>query len=273
MSEQTPIDARRRLGRKQSGDNNAFRDAWQDAESLMPRSRAIELVEAAAARVRSLVAGRPAAYAWSGGKDSQALRAVAEAAGVDRGVIGLSRQEFPAFEQWVRLNRPPGITPIVTGPDLSWLAGHGRYLFPRNSRDASFWARSVNIRAQDDYCASRSVRVLLLGRRRLDGNYIGPRGADHYESRGVVKVNPIADWSHETVLAVIAHFRLPLPPCYDWPNGWVVGTGGWPARQHTKSVDDGWAKTFAIDPSVVRAAAAVIPSAGSWLDRAGLSRG
>ena len=67
------------------------------------------------------------------------------------------------------------------------------------------------------------------------------------------------------MLAFCHHYRMPMAPCYRWPNGFAVGTGPWPARQWTGSVEQGWAEVWRIDPSVVRGAAALIPSAREFL--------
>ena len=38
------------------------------------------------------------------------------------------------------------------------------------------------------------------------------------------RFSPIRHWTHEDVLAVAHYYDAPLPPFYDWPNGFIVGT-------------------------------------------------
>lgn len=114
--------------------------------------------------------------------------------------------------------------------------------------------------------------MLLLGRRRIDGNFCGPRGDNLYTNqRNITRYSPLADWPHEAVFALIKRHNIPLPPCYGWPRGYQVGTGSWPARQWTRSVDHGFEEVWSIDPQVVRDAAQVLPQAAQWLTRTGRS--
>jgi hypothetical protein len=144
-------------------------------------------------------------------------------------------------------------------------------LFPQGA-DGSRWFSIVQHRAQREYFRDRGLDVLMLGRRHADGNYIGPAGADRYtNARGVTLWSPLAAWTHEHALALIARENLPLPPCYGWPRGYQVGTGAWPARQWTSSLDEGFTECWQIDPDVIRGAAAHLPAAAQWLDRSGRS--
>src|SRR5690606_40965866 len=93
--------------------------------------------------------------------------------------------------------------------------------------------------------------------RQADGNVCKPECAH-------VSI-PLSDWRHEHILAYIHYHRLALPPIYDWPDGYRLGTHPWPARQHTRSVEDGWRQIYFIDPSIVISAAAKIESAQAFL--------
>ena len=158
---------------------------------------------------------------------------------------------------------------VIANPDLTlhWLAAHPDLLFPQSSATAAKWFKLVQHWAQARFFRQHHLDVLVLGRRLADRNHVGDTATGVYTDRqGVTRYSPLRRWSHEDVLAVCAWFDLPLPPCYGWPEGWVVGTGPWPARQGTGSTVNGWAQVYAIDPAIVHEAAAVIESARRFLE-------
>ena len=231
-----------------------------------PWTRLDRLLEEGVRAIKRTVNGRRAAYCWSGGKDSIALSFLAEAAGVKDCVMGISNLEYPAFLQWVTAHMPAGLEVINTEQDLDWLARHPEMLFPANSAIAAKWFKIVQHTAQARYYRERGVDVLLLGRRRADGNYLGAAGELIYTSSdGVTRYSPIGLWEHEDVLAAVERSGIGWPPIYSWPRGFQVGTHSWPARQWTGSVQNGWREVYAIDSEIVREAAAVIPSAREFL--------
>jgi hypothetical protein len=151
--------------------------------------------------------------------------------------------------------------------DLDWLASHPDMLFPADATTASRWFQLVQGTGVRQYCQREHVGVLLLGRRRADGNYLGRAGADRYRDRtGFIRYSPLAGWTHEDLLCVLGARQMPLPPCYGWPRGFRVGTGAWPARQWTGGEAQGWAEVYAIDPGVVEHAAQLLPGAQRFLD-------
>ncbi len=108
--------------------------------------------------------------------------------------------------------------------------------------------------------------MLLLGRRRADGNYVG-RGDNIYTNgQGVTRYSPMSDWTHEKVLAYIHYYNLEMPPIYEWKNGYLCGTHPWPARQWTGSVENAWAEIYEIDSAIVTEAAEHIQSAKDFLE-------
>jgi 3'-phosphoadenosine 5'-phosphosulfate sulfotransferase (PAPS reductase)/FAD synthetase len=260
------------LGRKQGiRDQAAWQAAFTAAAELWPPPKLARLVDQTATAIAARCAGRNAAVAWSGGKDSLALAHVARLAGVTECVLAISDLEYPAFLRWVTDNMPDGLTVLSTGQDLDWLARNPRMLFPQGA-DGSRWFTIVNHRGQEQYYKQNRLDVLLLGRRHADGNYTGPVGQVEYtNARKVCRYSPIANWPHEAVFALIGQQQIALPPCYGWPRGFQVGTGSWPARQWTESHDHGWAEVWQIDPGVVRGAAARLPEAADWLARRGRS--
>jgi hypothetical protein len=196
------------------------------------------------------------AYAWSGGKDSQVLSAVMQAAGIEQGVLGLTQElEYPAVEAWYLQHQPAGIETIRTPHTWEWLLTHQHMLFPRETTLLSRWYAQVWQRAQDSYCQRHGIELLIYGRRKLDGNYLGRDGSGLYLSRGVWRYAPLKDWTHEDVLAYLFYYQPPLPPFYTWHNGFVEGTHPWPMRSETHDDADAWAQVFSIDPAIVHEAA------------------
>ncbi|MBN2005794.1 MAG: hypothetical protein JXA21_20725 [Anaerolineae bacterium] len=186
-------------------------------------------------------------------------------AGITPCVMGLTNLEFPAFLQWVTDAMPPDLELVNSDLDLPWLAQNPGMLFPQESRIAARWFHLVQHAGQEQYYARRRLDLLILGRRRADGNYLGAAGQNLYTSKGLTRYSPLKDWRHEDVLAFCHYYGYPLPPIYTWPNGFVVGTGAWAARQWTQTAEQGWYETWLVDPGVVQQAANYLPSARKFL--------
>lgn len=253
------------LGRKQKISNDAWLSAIANIEEKVSSQEIQEISEMAIHSIHEATAGKKAAYAWSAGKDSIVLGSLCEQAGVHDSMIGVCNLEYPAFMQWVEENKPAGCEVINTEQDISWLAKHPEMLFPNDSTTAARWFQIVQHRAQRMYFKGHSLDILILGRRRADGNYVGRNSNSYTDRTGVTRFSPLADWKHEHILAYIHYNNLPLPPIYSWKNGYLCGTHPWPARQWTGSKENGWKEVFEIDRSIVEAAAGVIPGADEFL--------
>lgn len=260
-----------RLGRKQSiRDNADWRDALARARSVVPEAELDTLIARTVEDIRTEAKTQRVAYGWSGGKDSQALAWLMNQAGIDTCVLGMTvGLEWPAMLAWLTDHMPPACDVIAAPLDLRWLSGHPEMLFPQREYGPK-WFGLVQHKAQARYFQREAIDLLALGRRRADGNYIGPKGTDRYRNAsGIVRWSPIANWSHEQVFALIDREAIPMPPCYRWPRGYQVGTGAWPARQWTTSIDHGFEECWSIDPDVIRHAAADLPQAADWMQRTG----
>lgn len=267
------MTAPRTLGLKQrEGAQGDWFGTLEHLRANVDRGQVEAMIDAAADELRARLPelGARPAFGWSGGKDSQVLQVVCEIAGINDCVLAITDLEYPAFLAWATDNMPHGLHVIRREWNLDWLANHADMLFPSDARTAARWFSGVQHHGQRRYCREQHVDVLLQGRRRADGNYISRDGADHYRDRnGFVRWSPLADWTHEQVLAVIAARDIPLAPCYGWPRGFQVGTGSWPARQWCATHDQGWAEVHTIDPAVVEQAALVLPEAAAWLEHNG----
>lgn len=255
------------VGKKQTADNTAFVALAQNIEQYVTRAEIEALVDRTVEEIKQTSRGKRAAYAWSGGKDSIALGGVCRLAGIHPCVLAMTHLEYPAMLRWITDNMPDELTVINTGQDLNWLASHLDMLFPQTAEPARRWFRMVQHRAQNRYYKDSGLDMIAVGRRLVDGNYCGAPGENIYAYKGVTRYSPIWKWRHEDVIAFNHYFGLPCPPIYSWPNGFVVGTGAWAARQYTGSIENGWREVFTIDPSVVELAATRIASAREFLTR------
>ncbi len=253
------------LGRKQRIANDDWLAAAAQIEHIISRQQIENATELVLADIKKRTAGKKAAYAWSGGKDSLVLGHICEQAGIMDSMLAVCDLEYPVFLDWLYQHKPTGCEVVNTGQNLDWLAEHTEMLFPQNSAVAGRWFAIVQHKAQRRYYQRRHLDILLLGRRRSDGNFVG-RGDNLYMDRnGVTRYSPLADWSHEQILAYIHYHQIELPPIYAWHNGYLCGTHPWPARQWTGDVQNGWQEIYNIDKSVVEAAAAKLDSASIFL--------
>lgn len=250
------------LGRKQSIENADWIQAMNDVEQLVSQEELETLVASTVEEIKLQTAGKNAAYAWSAGKDSIVLGDICEKAGITKSMIGVCNLEYPVFVQWIEKHKPAGCQVINTGQDLEWLAKHPDMIFPKESTKAARWFAIVQHRAQDKYYKEQQLDMILLGRRRADGNFVGC-GENIYTSKGVTRYSPLAAWEHEYILAYIHYNKIALPPIYGWQNGYKCGTHPWPARQWT---ENGWQEVFDIAPGIVQEAAEHIPAAKAFLD-------
>jgi 3'-phosphoadenosine 5'-phosphosulfate sulfotransferase (PAPS reductase)/FAD synthetase len=224
------------------------------------------LVKKTVRDIKKQIKGKNAAFAWSGGKDSLVLEQLCYMADIGEGVLVISELEYRAFLAWVTDNMPPLLEVISTGQDLEWLSKHPAMLFPQDSATAAKWFHIVQHRGQAQYAKRRGIDLLLLGRRKADGNYVGRNSNIYTDNTGTTRYSPLSDWRHEDILAFIHYHDVPLPPFYGWVNGYYCGTHPWAARQWTQSVENGWREVYAIDPSIVVEAANYIDSAKRYLE-------
>lgn len=256
------------LGKKQTITHEKFLNVWNRIADIVSRAQYEDAVEKAAEKVRRRVQCKRVAFAWSGGKDSIALEAVCRRAGVTKCVFGMTAGlEYSKFLEWVTDNMPAELTVKRNKWDLNWLARNQQMLFPQNATIAAKWFKGIQHWAQATYYEEQKLQMILLGRRKKDGNFVGKNGI--YESKGVVRFSPICDWSHELTLAAMFYegFSDNLPPFYTWPRGYRCGTHAWAARQWCQGIHDGYREVFSIEPNLIREAAGKLQSAKQFLER------
>lgn len=253
------------LGKKQRIKNTDWIEAYNKIEKLITREELEQLVDTTVQDIKAKTNGKKAAYAWSGGKDSLVLGEICQKAGINTCVLVICNLEYKVFMQWIEKNKPSELTVINTGQDIEWLASHKHMLFPQNSKYASQWFHIVQHRGQAKYYKENNLDILLLGRRKADGNYVGKGNNIYTDSKGITRYSPLSDWTHEQILAYIHYYNLAMPPIYNWKNGYLCGTHPWPARQWTGSIENAWKEVYEIDSSIVINAAEYFESAKIFL--------
>lgn len=256
---------KRIIGRKQQTDNAKWLEAMAIIEKLVSRNELDEAVATVCKDIKKVTKGKNIAYAWSGGKDALVLGDICEKLGISRCVFVHTELEYPAFLSWCMEHLPEGCEVINTGQNLDWLAKHPAMLFPDNSSIVSRWFAIVQRRGIQQYFLKHGLDMILVGHRKADGNFVGKGSNILTNGAGVTRYSPLAEWPHELVLAYIHYNNIPLPPIYGWKDGFRCGTHPWPARSGMKSIDEGWADIYDIDPSIIEVAAAKIESAAHFL--------
>ena len=255
---------KRMLGRKQSSNNGDWLYAMEHIEELVTRDEVDLYTAKAVGDIKRAVKGKRAAFAWSGGKDSLVIADLCRQAGVADSVFVHTELEYPAFLDWCMKHKPDGCEVINVGMGLDWLAKNPQMLFPANSTLNYKWFTSVQQTGIREYFLAHKLDFMIVGHRKADGNYVG-RDNISTNKKGVVRYSAIADWPHEMILAYVHYNRLPMPPIYDWKDGYRCGTHSWAARSGMRDVREGWAQVYEIDPSIVIGASAKIESAREFL--------
>jgi len=254
------------IPRKQNTDQAMWLESLAKIDAEYPTAQFEALLAKTVKQIKKVCGKKKVALAWSGGKDSLVLQKVCEQVGIDKSVLVISNLEYPSFLTWVAEYRPAGLEIINTGQDILWLEKNQKMLFPKEAAIASRWFHIVQHRGQSQYFKENNLKLLLLGRRKADGNYVGTKGENIYTNKqGITRYSPISDWTHEDVLKAISYFQITLPPLYFCKDGFKIGTGPWPARPYTGTVENGWQEVYDIEPGVVVAAAEHIEMARFFL--------
>lgn len=257
------------LGRKQTSKNEDWLYAFAHIEELISPEEVDAFAESALAEIREATAGKRAAYAYSAGKDSIVLADLCEKSGITTGFFAFCDLDYPAFIEWVRKNKPDGVRMMYTGYNLKWLYRHQNLIFAEGELGQR-WHQISQRGPFTRMFFDNGLDLLIMGHRKIDGNFCGPRGYIRKRS-GEVRFSPLRDWPHEALLGYIHYNALPLPPIYGWKDGWVQGTHAWPEREFcSQDIMKGYREVYEIDPSIIIKAAEVLPSARRFLEGVGV---
>ena len=255
------------LKKKQSiASNDEWLQAFETCTDSVSEERTDFLENQAVARISS-VNGMKACSGWIAGKDSLVIQKLIELSGIEcTPIMWRGVNEYPAMSEWVEENKPENLfISTVEKFTLKYLEDHPGFLFCQGGNPyrqkwmAAKWAKQR--RDTEPY------GVFITGRRLLDGNQCG--SAENGYLRGKT-LSPIADWSHEELLAYIKRRQIKLPPFYSWSRGFLLGSvamGEWTERPKMGlTVDEVWQELWDIDSSIVTGAADVLTSAREFLE-------
>lgn len=248
--------------------NSSEEEWWQLFNNpVYPREYIEHKVMQTIDEIKALTNDRKIAMAWSGGKDSIALQLIMEKSELSYdSFIVVSQMEYPEFIKWINDNKPKGLNFVISNHNFEWLASHNDMLFPQDSKTLAKWYKIVQHDGQKAFARSNEIDIMLLGRRKADGNYTG-RGANHYQKKTetFVRYCPIADWKHEEVMALLSYEGVDMPPIYSYPNGFRNGTHPIGARPNTTSYDQAYSELYSINPRIVEEMAEYIQSARDYI--------
>lgn len=263
--------ARRVLGSKHHVTDDQWNQVTRDIENHVTRTELDNLVDYTIEKIKTTAHGKRVAYGWSGGKDSIALGWLMEQAGIRESIFAMMKDlEFPTFVTWAEENAPDGCTIIDTGHSWQWLRDNPNMLFGVG-KYAAKWPVIRHQRQQTKYFHDNNLDIFAHGRRTMDGNHVGPNNGAPYTRRdGQTNWSPIADWTHEEIIALLHYHNLELPVVYSYPRAILNGTVPWPGREpiskRTPNHRPEWNEIYTVEPAVVeRAAYENIPGAALYL--------
>lgn len=244
--------------------NEKCLEVWRKIDSIVPRWYVEKIIDDAVTetwRMLDAINAKKFAFGWSSGKDSIALQAVMDRAGISDCVMCTSMLTYPEGKKWTEKYKPKNLTVIERKSlNLEYLRRNPEMLFPHNCQLAGKWIYITHRVGFDRYCRQNDVDTLILGERRFDGNF--PMLLFRNKN-GLATIKPIFEWTHEEVLAVYKAYGPPeLAPWYYWPRGFHTGSRGW-AQKRSNPIPKSqlWLELLEIDSSIVKNAAEILPVA------------
>lgn len=229
---------------------------WNDAVSnpKVSKEHVDQLLSKTISEINTFIGNKKVAVAYSGGKDATVLLEVMKRSNVPFSVFNvLTEVEYPQFRKWLDDQDIPNYQEVIVPIDWQWVNKNEHMLFPRDSKLAGRWYQIVQHKGQKHYATNNDIDVLILGRRKADGNYVGPKGKNYYKKKteSFYRFSPISDWTHEEAMAFINYYNLDLAPIYKYPNGFRNGTHPIPARVNTTSDKEALDELMQIDKKIV----------------------
>lgn len=260
------------LGRRLTiKDNQRWVDAFEDSVKTHSLNHIERITEDAIKRIRSICPQYHCCSGWVGGKDSIVLHDVLLRSGVVFSpIIWRGVNEWEMMRKWIEENAPHNI--IMCSVDkftFEFLEKNPEFLFCQgNTRQK--WLQAKFNRYNKDI-VDLGYNMFITGRRVIEGNVCGSK-KDGYIVKGkyFTTFNPLAEWTHEEVLAYIRYHNLSLPPIYGLQQGFRCGsvsTGEWTEYACFElSEKEVWDEIYAVEPRTVINASKHLTSARRYLE-------
>lgn len=263
--------------KQQIADNSEWLKAFEKCTDSITRAeiaaleyRTIQLIRKVANHYRKPCSG------WIAGKDSLVLDRILQKAGIRyTPIMWRGVNEYPSMVEWIAENKPRNLIEEVIGKySLEFLETHPDYLFCSNGTRQK-WMSTKWTRQRKDI-AKHGFDLFITGRRLKDGNICGTKESGYVvekEGSSYATFSPLAEWSHEQLLAYIKYENILLPPFYTYKRGFLIGSvamGEWTERPMLdKTEDEVWDELYEIDPSIVIGASKTLTRAKRYLEKRG----
>ena len=150
---------------------------------------------------------------------------------------------------------------------LDYLEKHSEYLFCKNGTRQQ-WMSEKWRRYKTDI-KKHGFDLFIVARRKKDGNVCGNKENNYIVKRDFDTFSPLAEWTHEQLLAYLQYEYIPLPPFYSYPRGFLIGSvamGEWTERPIMDLTESQvWQELYDIDRQIVINAAQKLTSAKNFL--------
>ena len=232
-------------------------------------SKTIETIRRVAKNYNNICSG------WIAGKDSIVLHHILIKSGIKfTPIMWRGINEYPCMKKWIDENKPNGIIfETIDKFNFNFLEKHPEYLFCKGDTRQKWMAEKWKRQNQD--INKHGFDLFIVARRLKDGNRCGDKNNDYIQQKeGYASFSPLAEWSHEEMLAYIKYNYLKLPPFYSFKRGFLIGSiamGEWTeyaCLNHTE--DEVWDEIWDIDKSIVLNAAKHLSSARKYLTMKGI---
>lgn len=241
-----------RLKQKHSNTQEDWLRAWDDPYASGLTEEKLEQLEQEAIRFIKDESEGSVLCGHSGGKDSLVLYDLYKRAGYSKGIYATSRWEFPSFIDYRQREFTDDIKILMSDKDYDWLVKRGEP-FVRTADGLMDYHRILNTNPINRYLDKHEVDTYVVGRRWADGNNI-PKSKIRYRGKHKTKViHPIADWSHEAILAYIQKHDIELPSMYFMESsGFDNGTNVWPMMNiYDRPIEEQWRLMWKDEPKIV----------------------
>lgn len=253
-------------------DNREWIDAFNGCQSVVSlehikhiEAQAIENIRYVATLYKKICSG------WIAGKDSIVLNHILIKAGIAfTPIMWRGVNEWACMKEWISHNKPSNIIfETIDKFDFPFLEKHPDYLFCRgNTRQLLM---SEKWKRQNSDIRKHGFDLFIVGRRIKDGNQCGSKDSGYIVGKRDYDVfAPLAEWTHEEMLAYIKYNNIELPPFYSFPHGFLIGSiamGEWTEYAAlNKTETEVWDEIYSIEPDTVINAAKHLTAAKKYLE-------